>query len=292
MDQPTPPKAQGNLLVTDCGSTKSDWCYLYATGQTHFFQKPGLNPLFATDTELSDWLASVASEISEPHQIGKVYFYGAGCSQTEVCQRLGSRLSRMFPHAQIAVGSDLLGAALASCGKDSGLVGILGTGANACLYEGGRIAHNPPANGIWFGDEGSAGYMGKMLVADYLNEQLPPMIKAAFEAFSADKRAEILHKVYQKPYPNRYLAGFAYLIYERRAEPYFQHLVAEAMDTFFRRIIARIPGFEQHQLYLVGSTAQYFEAELREAAKRHGVSVGQIRQRPIFDLVSYLRELG
>ena len=42
----------------------------------------------------------------------------------------------------------MLGAAIATAGEKAGIVCILGTGSNSCLYDGSKIVDNIPALGF------------------------------------------------------------------------------------------------------------------------------------------------
>lgn len=56
----------------------------------------------------------------------------------------------------------MLAAARASCGMEEGVVCILGTGANACHYDGENITERMISLGYALGDEGSGNYIGKL----------------------------------------------------------------------------------------------------------------------------------
>lgn len=56
---------------------------------------------------------------------------------------------------RVEVGSDMLAAARALCGRDPGIACILGTGSNSCRWDGQRIAEQVSPLGFILGDEGS-----------------------------------------------------------------------------------------------------------------------------------------
>lgn len=66
---------------------------------------------------------------------------------------------------QVEVNSDLLGAARALCGHESGIACILGTGSNSCYYNGKNIEQHVSPLGFILGDEGSGADLGRRLVA-------------------------------------------------------------------------------------------------------------------------------
>ena len=50
---------------------------------------------------------------------------------------------------------------------EPGIVAILGTGSNSCVYDGINIIEAVPSLGYILGDEGSGAYLGKKLLQYY-----------------------------------------------------------------------------------------------------------------------------
>ena len=72
-------------------------------------------------------------------------------------------LTECFPHAHVAVESDLSGAARALCGHTKGIACILGTGSNSCEYDGEKIVSNVSPLGYILGDEGSGAVLNHVM---------------------------------------------------------------------------------------------------------------------------------
>src|SRR5690606_16301542 len=124
---------------------------------------------------------------------------------------------------------DMLAAARAVCLNEPGIVGILGTGSNTCLYDGNNIAYSRPNLGFILGDEGSGSFMGKALITAYLYEDLPAHLSEKFaKRYNNISRAEILENIYKKPFPNRYLASFSRFLYHNLKDPFVYRLVYES----------------------------------------------------------------
>ena len=62
--------------------------------------------------------------------------------------------------------------------------------------------------GFILGDEGSGAVLGKLLVGDILKNQMTPELKEKFLAQFNLTPADIIDRVYRKPFPNRFLASF------------------------------------------------------------------------------------
>ena len=134
------------ILIADSGSTKTDWCLADET-QTIAFKTAGINPFFQTDDEIRKILSREVLERLPVTDITEVFFYGAGCATPIQCQMISGLLRYVIGCDQVEVNSDLLGAARALCGHESGIACILGTGSNSCYYNGKNIEQHvsPPA---------------------------------------------------------------------------------------------------------------------------------------------------
>jgi glucosamine kinase len=193
----------------------------------------------------------------------------------------------VFQRARVFVGHDLLAAARALLGRQPGFAAILGTGTNSCVYDGEHVAHNVDSLGYFLGDEGSGAFIGKALLRDYLRGDMPTGLAAEFYATYGLERDDILDQLYNKPFPNRFIASFAKFAYDHNNVSYCRQLVVEAFDLFFKNIIAKYPDYQSHTFNCVGSVGYNFRDALAQVATAHGMKVGKIIRSPIDDLVSY-----
>ncbi|MBC7864845.1 MAG: ATPase, partial [Bacteroidia bacterium] len=195
------------ILVADSGSSKTLWV-LRHNGMDIFMKvTAGLNPNFTPEYAIEKTIRSFVTESRLKNKISKVFFYGSGCGRKKGKEEIEGILKTVLPAAKIKVESDLVGAAHGlSMGKPS-VSCILGTGSNACLYNGKKIVQAIPSYGFIFGDYGSGAHLGKLLLQDYFDNKLPKGIKTKLEKtadFSAEKCIE---NIYRKPSPNRFLAS-------------------------------------------------------------------------------------
>lgn len=196
-------------------------------------------------------------------------------------------LKEMFPQArQVEAHSDLLGAARALCGHNYGIASILGTGANSCLYDGKTILQNTPALGYILGDEGSGGVLGKHFLHDLFKGVLSENICKEFEREYGLTMADVIHRVYREPMPNRFLASFAPFIHRHLSDPAIKRLVVDNFRDFFRYNI-RPYGLSNMKVSFVGSIAWHFREQLEEAAAAEGFFLGSILKSPIEGLLRY-----
>lgn len=274
------------ILIADSGSTKTHWVLLDGVGERHC-TTAGLNPLFAD----SAVFGQVGSEVCERLQlagtdVGKVFFYGAGCGTESSCQTVGQWLGQWLPHAHIEVGGDLLGACRATCGHHAGLVGILGTGSNMCYYDGQGIARRRVSTGFILGDEGSGNHIGKRLLKDYLEERMPEGVRDMFHEDYPFTTAQFMDYVYRCATPNRYLASLAEFADRHHEEPYIGQVLQQCFGAFFDQMSFFGPQASL-PLNLVGGLVSSFEKEIRAEADKRGVRLDRLVPSPIEGLVLF-----
>ncbi len=276
-------------LVVDSGSTKTDWGFFSTLYDLKTVKTQGINPCHQSEEEIR---TIISSELLPNTQnidlaaVTEVYYYGAGCATQSICAQMAGILSEFFKSAAITVDSDMLGAARALCGRAEGVACVLGTGSNSCLYNGKEIVDQVPSLGYILGDEGSSAALGRRLIGDCLKRQLPEAVSREFmERYSLTKES-IIESVYRKPLPNRFIAGFAPFVYDKRAVPEVHKLIIQCFQEFFTRNVISYhkPWLPVH---FVGSLADSFADELRETADSLGMTIGKIEISPMSGLVDY-----
>lgn len=273
------------ILIADSGSTKTDWA-LIKGDKTKIFNTIGLNPFFKSSKEIKKEIKKLMDQFNF-EKIEEIHFYGAGCSSEKNNKIVFKALKKSFNNAQINIDHDLLGAARATCGREKGICAILGTGSNSCLYDGNKIIDNKKALGFILGDEGSGAFMGKRLVQDYLNKELPKFVEVIFEKFSSYHKDEILRKVYSEELPNKFLASYAKLIIENKEIFYFKSLINDSFNKFFNKHICKYEGYKTYKLNTVGSVAFMNKKELEKSCNYKGMELGKVIQKPIEGLIKF-----
>ncbi len=155
-------------LIADSGSTHCDW--VVSNRPDVVIQTKGINPFYQEKEDIKKIVGEVCEKINVK-DIASVHFYGAGCSFLQKKEIVRKALSHYIPKAIIEVESDLLAAAHALCGKESGIACILGTGSNSCFYNGSSIEKNVSPLGYILGDEGSGAVIGKIFIGNLLKNQ-------------------------------------------------------------------------------------------------------------------------
>lgn len=276
-------------LIADAGSTKTHWCLVANNGDSSEFFTNGINPFFqSTDdikANISDKLLPQMAHLLWVGPITEVYFYGAGCTP-EKSSIVKQALESCFRKATtICVDSDMLGAAHALFGNESGVACILGTGSNSCQYDGEKFVKNVPALGFILGDEGSGAALGKKLVADLLKNQLGDELKEKFLKHFDTNQAEIIDHVYRKPFPNRYLASLSRFAADNMDNQLIKKLVYDHFNLFVVRNLKQYPA--QLPVGFVGSIAYYYKETLQQVMADNQLTIAKILQSPISELKKY-----
>lgn len=278
------------IIIADSGSTSTSWRIIDDEGNIKQESTAGLNPYYSSREEISQEIkSSFLSAFTEtPVQLT---LYGSGCESLEMRALLKEIFNNILNHASIEIQGDMLGAARATCGKDEGIVGILGTGSNSCHYNGTEITRNVDSLGFVMGDEGSGNHMGKKLLADYLRKSIPDDLAKEIDRRFALSRDDILKKVYKEERPSRFLAQFAKFIFQYRKSEYMSKLITNSFHSFFEEHVERYVDHKVLPCHLVGSIAFYFSDYVRMVAKEHDVRVQNILENPIAGLTLYHSEI-
>ncbi len=271
-------------LIADSGSTKTDWKVLENGQLKKQFQTAGLNPVVMGIVRFSEILSVQLLTELQDFTITEVEFYGAGCT-VEAIPEVRSVFVKLLPTAQnITVASDMLGAARSVCRQEEGIVAILGTGSNSCLYDGKAIVANTPPLGFILGDEGSGAVLGRLFLNALLKNRLPEEVMRDFIAKFGLSRQDVITRVYRGEAPNRFLASLSPFIKKHLHISPVREIVVQNFRNFFSNNLCQYqrPDLAVH---CVGSMVFYYRAELEEAAQMEGFAIGNVIKSPIGGLL-------
>lgn len=276
-------------IIADSGSTKTDWVIIDPEGnQLEKIRTIGFNPYFQ-NTELiyNEVKVGFRHHSADLEHVEVVHFYGAGCSSKIKNQIVKDALQLVFKNAQININHDLQAAAVATLGDQDGIACIIGTGSNSCVWQNNEVVHNIPSHGYIFGDEASGSYLGIELLKKYLAKQLAPDLISSFEKTFMLTSEEILHKAYREASPNVFLAKFAIFYSMHPKHPQLQSILENGFRKFFEVRILPYANHQNYHLGFVGSIAYYFREALEKVVSGYGMSIANITQCPIDNLVAY-----
>lgn len=275
------------ILVADSGSSKTDWM-AYSPEKTLSFSTQGINPYFANAQDVVRILSKNKEISAVANEIKEVYFFGAGCLNPDKHEIVSNGLSSFFKNAFISVDHDLIGSAYATCGDKKGLACILGTGSNIAYYDGETLYNGNHGLGYILGDEGSGTYFGKKMLISYLHKTMPTELRDAFsEEFKITKDIAV-ENIYQKPFPNSYLASFSRFMIHNRQHPFIQKTLKDGFQEFIDTNVKDYKNYKTLECNFVGSISYYYQDELRAVFAENNLKIGKTLQKPIEGIFEYI----
>lgn len=272
-------------LIVESGSTRTEWALVEDQQLIQHAFTEGLNPYFQTRREISRSVRLGLPEVFFKKKLEQVHYYGAGCNSLEKRNTLGASLVAQFK-TPIQVESDLLAAARGLYKMEAGIACILGTGSNSCFYNGKIIVKNVRSGGYILGDEGSGAVIGMKFLSDVLKGLSPAGVTSDFFDKFRTTPNDIMESVYNRPFPNRYLASVAYFLADYMSVDYVANLVTSSFYDFFRRNIRQY-DYQSYPTRFVGSLAFRYADPLRDVAKEFGVTVDKIEETAMRGLIDF-----
>ena len=275
-------------LIAESSTTRTDWALVEGAEIVEHAYTTGLNPYFQSRREISHSIRLELPEVFFRRKLEHVYFYGAGCANTEKCKIMESSLVAQFK-TPVTVESDLLGAARGLLVREPGLACILSTGSNSCLYNGLEIEKTVAPLGFILGDEGPGAYMGKRMIADMLKGLAPRDLTEAFFEKNNVTPNMLLDEVYSNKLPSKLLSQYSVFLRENLDNSYCYRLVYNAFMEFFTRNIISY-DYTGIPLSFVGSVCVMYQPILLKVASDFGAQIKKIIRNSMPGLVAYHSE--
>lgn len=275
-----------NIILVEAGATKSAWRILDADGNiVREFFRMGMN---VSTMRMEDILRNI-SEAFETENLGGCdgfYLYAAGVVTEPIRKEITDYVRSISGIGSIDVQDDLVGAARAVCGHQPGIAAILGTGSNACFYDGTSISRKVYSGGFIIGDEGSAATLGKLFLSDFIKNLVPAEVAEDFsKEFKADY-ASIVEGVYRSESPSGYLGSLAPFIVRHKDNPYVRNLIYANFEAFADRILLKY-DVENYPVGVVGGFGYACRDIVEPVLTRKGIRLTCILKAPIEGLCRY-----
>lgn len=271
------------FIIIESGSTKADWVTITDKDNLKFHVTDGINP--ATQKELLD-LSKYADLLNQIMDTKEIFFYGAGINDAVSTQRIRDWFRSYGFSGNLHVAEDLIAAARACYGDESGIVCILGTGSNSCVYSNSQVEDCIPTLGYIFNDEGGGTQIGKEVLKAYFCKTMPETERNVFEANYPVTKEEVVEKVYRTSGANKYVASFAPFLMMIEGE-WKEKLLNKVFKEFIELRIMRYNNFRDYPIKFVGSIAFFHRAYLEKAMNEYGLKIDEIVQKPVHKLIEY-----
>jgi len=276
------------IAVVYSGSRFADWRLAEKGKIVAGFKTMGINPYHNDERYITQIFNKNNSLINYAERLKKIYFFGAGASSEERKQTVYHAFKTFFRYSKVFIEHDMLAAAIATGGNEPSLVGILGSGSNAAYYDGKRIRETNYGLGYILADEGSANWMGRHLLRNYLSETLPTDLENKFVSYYPLDRKQIMDKVYRNSNAALFLSSFADFVAEQKEHEFVHNMVQEGFDKLFETYFVPLKNkYNFSKINFTGSVAAGYEKWLRQTAKRYDMEVGVVIKEPIHNLLNY-----
>jgi glucosamine kinase len=276
------------VAVIYSGSNYADWRLADKGRTVASFKTSSINPFFNNEKHILQLLNKNINLIHHAEQIKRIYFFGAGVLNKQLKEVVSKSFSAFFKYAKVLIDHDMLGAAIACCKNEPGIVCICGSGSNAAWFDGKKIKPNNYGLGYILADEGSGNWLGKQLIKAYLNETLPDSLNKKFVKRYDSDRKTLLDKVYRQRQPALYLSSLADFYVDYHENDYLQSIIVNGFEQMLSTYV--LPLKQQYpdaSIHFAGSVAAGFKPYLHQAASNVGVDITYILKEPINNLLTY-----
>ena len=273
-------------IIVEAGATKSDWRIVQggsSGGEQHLF--PGVNVSTIPMARNIDTITTALKELGNPRPDG-LFLYVAGIVTEEVRQTLMPVIRELTGAAEIDICDDRVAAARAVCGREPGIVAILGTGSNTCFWDGVQTVSKVRSGGYIIGDEGGGASLGRLFLADFIKDLVPDAVASDFAAKFDASYEGIVENVYRSSAPAGYLGSLAPFILSHYGDPYIKSLVDCNFRAFIRRALKRYDT-AAYPVGIVGGFGWACRDIFKGLCEEEGVRVGRFMAEPVDGLIEY-----
>lgn len=271
------------ILIVESGSTKADWVFINADQTTFTFSTHGLNPT----THFSTGSIGEHKDLIEHLKSAEhIWFYGAGVVNETSKNQVKSWLKELGATGEIIAEGDLLGTARGISGDQESIIAILGTGSNACIYNGKEISYAKPSLGYIMGDEGSGVAIGKEVLKAYFYGTMPDGLVSSFESLFPITKDIVLDQVYQKNQGSAYIASFSTFLMEVHHD-WKTNLLHKVFRDFIENRILPLYQVKALPVSFTGSIAYVYQEPLKHICSNYSIEINHIIQKPLEGLLDY-----
>ncbi len=270
------------LLIGDVGATTGRWAEI-SGDLMRTFGTTGYNPSQHDSSVADAMLEEVTEHLTQ--SVDAVFYYGAGIVSEKISERTTRQLRAIFGNAEISCTNDMIGAARAISPGKPGIVCILGTGSNSCLFNGREIVRSIQTLGFPLGDEGSGADIGRELVRAYYYGLMPSEIHAELSQMLPADRIEFLERYQKLPAKNRFLAGLIPHVVIYHEHPWMENMLQDRFRTFVRFHV--VPYDAQLPVHAVGGIAFAFQDILKKTIVEEHCIAGEVLKAPLEGLIAF-----
>lgn len=271
------------IIVADSGATKTTW--YYSSPETSGTATTcGLHPDIIDGFTPSDY----DKILPLMNKSGKIYFYGSGCATSKRQEVVYQWLKTRFPLYDIVVQSDLIASAISLYGQQSGIVGILGTGASMAIWDNQTMTLPIPSLGWTIGDEGSGFDIAKRFFKAWYSGKFPKQVNTLLDKNRQMPNAiELLNNIHKHGHPNKKIASFCTEISQLTHFAPIRSLIEQAFHDYFDYYNNILVNKANRPIGFTGGVAHGFKTILMATAKSRGLDIFSVIDNPIKKLAAF-----
>lgn len=272
-------------IVVEAGATKSDWRYLDG-GSGRRVLLPGINvSTIAMERNLEVIAEGLAA--AGASRVDGLYLYVAGIVTPQVREEVSAFVRSRISLDDFDIQDDLVAAARSVCGRSEGIVAILGTGSNACFWDGSTVSFRVRSGGYIIGDEGGGACLGKLFLGDYIKGLVPDDVASDFASSHDASYEGIVALVYRSEAPAGALGSLAPWLLERYpSSGYVKELIDGNFRSFIQRSLLRY-DVSRLPVGVVGGWGSACREIFTRLCAEAGIQTGTFVAQPIDGLVRY-----
>lgn len=274
------------IIIVESGATKSDWRLLDEGGaQVARHLLHGTNVSSMRLEKVKDILSAGLKEVGASDG-DSFYLYTAGVMTDSIREELSRHLMSEVKLADLDIQNDLIGAARGALGRSKGVAAIMGTGSNACFYDGVTVSQKVYSGGFILGDDGSASALGKLFLTDYIKNLIPEDVAKDFESSFDASYMNIVENVYRGSSPAGYLGSLAPFIMSHYDNPHIKRMVDGNFQAFIDKSL-KCYDTASYPVGIVGGFGYACKDIFMNLCEKAGIRVAGFIKEPIEGLINY-----
>jgi len=265
-------------FIFDAGGTKTDVRIIHPDNQIESIVLSGYNP----NRENQIFLKELENFSFTSDDI--VHFYGSGMGN----EKNANSLKSYFLNVETYIHNDLIGAAKALLGKESGIVSIMGTGAVVGFYHNQKIIEKIGGYGYLIDDFGGGFELGKIIISNWLRNNFTTQTDKSIKNHFGIEKENFIKEFYQTKNLDTISNVCEIIIDLSKNDEILQELIQDYFDNFTKNYL--LPFCIKHKTFeinICGSIGFHFNGFIKNSCFKNGLILNKLIQYPIDFLVDF-----
>jgi len=116
---------------------------------------------------------------------------------------------------------------------------------------------------------------------------MPEDLRKVIDETSDMTLESVLHKIYEEPQANRFVASFSKILADHKNHPYIKNMVRRGFEAFADKQLGYFDESKEMEIGFVGSIASVYKTILEDVLKDRNMNLGIIVRKPLEKLVEF-----